>query len=395
MTELTNDERGGLSSASSAERDHYCPGSVAAIRAIPEEQRPKKTAVAESGTRIHDAWERNDVSDLDMTEAEIKEALDRLSSECEQKWLTDFGIAKSERIIRETRFWVHDENLNPVTSAKLDLAYLSGDRGLAIDGKTGYLQTTPAQRNFQCKVQAVALAREFQLKYVRVVVAAHRFTSYVTAADYDEEALERAYYELLQDNWRTRQPDAPRNPGKHCAYCDAKAFCREAAVYANMPMVVATNAISSQFKTEALLESVERMQPADLVFVYNRMGIAQKIFDAVKDRLKAMPADQLRALGLELSEGRAMSEVKNAPALIEYCEREGLLLEDEVLGCFKLVIGRLEDKVIERETAAAKELNLKLTQKEAKQQFRAKCQENGWIDFAAGKSEGSLKEIEA
>jgi hypothetical protein len=384
------DERAGLDSASSAERTHFCPGWQNLRNSIPPEQLPKSSGkAAADGTLIHDALETGDISDLDMTQAEIAEACNRLEMEVLQKWWSTVpmptGVTTMElkrpECVREKRFWIHDEALAPVTSARLDVGYVFRTHGAVVDFKTGFCPTTPAQRNFQMKVQAVAFAHAYNLTNVRVAIAQHRFKSILSQADYDEAALDRAYQEILFDQWKAKQPDAQRVPGKHCDYCPCKAWCRPFTVYSSMPLIVATGAMTASLPKEDLIARINNLAPSDLAFIWRRLGLMDKMADAVKARLKSMPADELSAIGLQLKDGRRKSDITNAAAIIEHLEKNSLIKEEEIMPLFDLVLGRLEEIVYPRMASAAKAAGEKLTQKDAKEKFRALLQSSGWADF--------------
>lgn len=399
MTDQSQDERGGLWSASSAERVHFCPGSVPLINSVPLGQREQLPDEArDSGTRIHAALETSDDSALDMTEAEIKEQLKKLEMQAFQQWAADVNSADSQfqnsnespTIIREERMWIRDAELDNITSAKLDVAYHIGQHGLALDFKSGFKPTTAASRNFQAKVQAVALWQETGATKIRVAIAQHRFTSMLTQADYDEAALGHAYLEILQDDWRSKQPDAPRVPGYWCDYCPVKSHCPEAAIYTLMPMECARRANTNvPMMSSAVANAVDRMTLRDLAFIENRRTIAEKVFAEVRARLKRLDADTLALLGFKLRPGNAQMEVKDAGAIIEWLEKEGVLKPEEVLPLFKLNHGALEELVAGRLMTMR---NLP-SQKAALEFLRKTIQEKNWIDYQASRTESVLKSI--
>lgn len=396
------DERKGLWSASSAERVHYCPGSVALIKSIPADQREQAPDEArDSGTRIHAALEADDGSGLEMSETEIKERLEKMRAEAVDQWGAQMreqfpdkaAQLKTEdhKFAKEERLWIWDAELNNITSAKLDYFCFAGDFGLVCDYKTGYLETTAAQRNFQAKVQAVALWQTHGVKHIRVVIAQHRFRSMLTQADYDEEALQRAYFEILQDDWRSKQPDAPRVPGPHCDYCDAKAHCHEAGIYSLMAVKVAAPVLQYVAKKAEVELAVSQLTPEQLAYIEHRRGISEKIFEAVKQRLKKLPADQLRQLGFELNDGRAQMEVKDSGAVIAWAESEKLIQEDEIMDVYDLAHGRLEELILPR--IVANPAYGVTNQKDAKAFLRSKLSGSGWVDYTSSRTEGSLKSL--
>lgn len=388
------DERLGLASASSWERVHYCPGSVALINSLPPEQRESKPEeAAQSGTRIHEAIYTGDDSALEMDEAEIKERLVMLEVEAFGHWLESVlgGATQTEvpKAIAEERIWVFDDKLERVTSGRLDKAHILGKHALVLDYKSGYKPTTPAQRNLQAKVYAVALWQEYGCTNVRVAIAQHRFSSMLTQADYNEEDLERAYSEILYDDWRTKQPDAPRNAGRWCDYCPARKACPELATYSLMP----ARALSNKPDKAEVAALVQMLTPEQLAYVERRRGTAEKFFAAVKERLKSMPAEDLAAVGFELQPGRAQMSVTDFNGLVNYLydlKDNHLLKDEEFASLFKFTVSALEDLILPRRIADADFRRIKLTSKAAKEQLREELSQ--FINWEASRSEPTLKE---
>lgn len=375
-------ERCDLTSASSWECKHFCAGSDALIATLPADARKSSGEAAESGQRIHKALETGDDSELEMSEGEIKERLSKLEQDAVSSWtesILDPNRTYSPRVIRETRIWVTDGSNNKITSAKVDAAWVSLQHGIVLDYKSGYKLTTPAQRNLQCKVQAVALWQETGVSRIRVVIAQHRFSSMVTQADYTEEDLQRAYQEILYDDWHSKQPDAQRVPGKWCEYCAAKTICVENHTYATMPMAMALPQppidLPAKAQKECVALAVAQLTVEQLAFIERRRGIASKLFDAVRDRLKTLTPEQLVSVGFELSEGRNQLEVKSFAGLTEalyQMKDRGELTAEEFAGAFEFSIGAVEKAVLPRRIAKAEALMLpKLTAKAAKEGLRA------------------------
>lgn len=402
------DERLNRWSASSADRVWHCQGSEQLIRSIPAEQLDTTPAeIAESGSRIHATLETGEAGELEMTEVEIAEQLKVLENEAVLKWILDFDMANCiPEVQREQRFWVRDAKLEPITSAKCDVVYVFDGRALALDYKSGFLPATPAQRNLQAKVQAVALWAETGVTNIRVGIVQHRLRSVVTLADYTYDDLMRAYEDILLMDWRTKQPGAPRVPGAHCGYCPAKAHCMEFASYAHMPSVLSNTWIASQKQittpegvavkpTEYVQLAVDRLSNDDLAYIERRRGMAEKMFAAVKSRMKKLPTEELAAIGFELVEGRAMSKVTDFPGLTEFISRlndKDLLTAEEFSNCFTFSIGALESTYLPRVLAAAESAGVKLTAKAAKETLRAELSK--FIAWEAGRSEKMLKQKE-
>lgn len=398
MSTIT-DDRDGKPSASSMARIHFCSGSESLIRSIPETERIKEpNEVSLSGDRIHLALQKEDLEELDMSEAEVAEQLSRLETEVFEQWRNDVLIPaglgdEMSTVVREERLWLIDDKTNNLVSSKPDVVYIVASYALVIDYKSGYKIVTPAQRNHQLKTQALTVWSTYGITNIRVAVAQHRFTSMKTAADYNEALLINAEGEVRFDIWRSEQPDAPRNPGTWCDYCPAKNHCREAGVYATMPLVVAMNSAPAGLAKEEIIAAVERLQPADLKFIWKRASVIEKIVDAVKSRIRSLPTDQLAGLGLSIDDGRAQSEVRDPVAYIKWLTAEGLIEESEVMGLFELVNGRLEKLVLPRLVQRKKEGGIKSTQDKEKTELRKMVTERGWINYEASRTAGQIKEI--
>ncbi len=384
-----SDERLNLPSASSMARTHICAGWLQLYQSIPVDQRPAETTeAAESGIRIHAAVESDETDNLDMTEAEIASRLSELEQQSALEWLPQTGAVALAEVehIKEKRLWIRDAAGQPLASARVDSARIFQGWAMVCDLKTGFLQTVPAARNHQMKLQAVALRHEYGVSHVRVVIAAHRFRSHVTAADFDEDALQMAEHEIAFDLWRASQPDAARVPSSECTYCPAKAFCPEAATYAILPSRYTIG--TSKQEIEA---TVAGLTPQDLALIENRRLVIEKILEACKARLKRLPTNELAALGFELAPGRAQMEIKDPGAIIAWLESEGLLKEDEITGVFKLIHGTMEEIVVPR--MVANPIFQITSEKAARAFLREKFSKDGWVNYTASRTEAVLKQL--
>lgn len=346
-------ERRDLPSASSMHRVWACAGSENLIRSIPPNERVKSDdEVTASGTRVH-ASLAGEGNELDMTEGEIAERLKQLEQDAVDKWRYDVLLPKMNgdlpemKVIREERCWIRDEALNELASAKPDVIYICGTCALVINYKAAFKPVTAAAKNHQCRTEAIAVWSEYYCTNIRVAVVQSRLTSTVTQADYDEELLYDAAAQLKFTLWRAAQPDAPRSAGSHCDWCVAKAHCPEVATYSLLP--VASSQLSATSPSKKDVEfAVSRLTPTALAFIERRRLIAEKLFDAVKARLKSLPAEELAAVGFELGQGRNQLEVKDASGAIDLLIEKKLLTEEEVMNCFKWNNGALEEIVIPR-----------------------------------------------
>lgn len=392
MNTPEKDERLGKWSASSALRIHKCPASVGFVGNLPEAQRIKSSGdVTASGTRIHEGWENGEDEGLDMTESQILTAIKEMEGKALSEWIKSLPAIGEVTEYREERFWILDEaTLEPITSAQVDVAYVCGKSALIIDGKTGYKSVTPANINRQMMVQAVSLFMDSGVENIRVAIAAHRWKSVLTQADYNLEALQKAHASIIFDDWRTKQSDAEFSAGTWCEYCPGRGACKHFAVYSMLPSVMAQ---VSKTKRGAIVASADHLTLEDLAFVERRRGLGEKFYDAVKSRLKLMTAEDLASIGFELKPGNWKSEFKDPGAIMDMLEDMELIKEGEIMEFFDYVNGRMEEKVITRLVLKQKAEGKTITQEDAKELLRSMLTSAGLANYQASRQDGQLKEM--
>ena len=294
------------------------------IATLPPEADSAPDEAALRGTRIHAALETGKFDDLAQDEAEDAQKMVESEKAIHNKWCADNAITCNDPPAgKEVRLWLNDpETMEPVLSGKLDLFYVTGDCACVIDFKSGAWNTrlTPSQRNFQLRVQAVLLWREFDgIKKIRVAFA--KPNSFLDFTDYTATDLAYSEAEIMHTIWRTKQPGAPRRAGLHCRWCKAKAFCVESGAFAMLPSRVPVAGMSSTADVTAL---VETMTPDDLVAIFKKSSVISKILDAVKDRLKGMSAGELQVLGLGKKPGRKLDPITNPLQAYLLLKRDGI-----------------------------------------------------------------------
>lgn len=317
----------------------HCAGSVAAERDLPP---LPSQQVTQQGTNIHDALESGDDSELELTEQEIKDRLSSLEKETAALWYEEFNLEREAPTVREKRFWIRErKSLDLLASARLDFALVHNTHALVINYKSGYADSTPSERNWQCRTEVIALWQEFpQLEHIRGGIVQSRLYSKIDLTDYQLEDLVRIEREIRHVLWRASQPDAARVPGPHCRYCRALAHCREAAAYVLMPPArIAPYTVRTNGKIDVLAigEAISKLAPNELAFLYQRRKIADAVFDAVEARMKTLAADELRAIGYKVAEGNRNKIVVNAKRAYERLGE--LLSEEERFLCIRISRG--------------------------------------------------------
>ena len=347
------DDREGVPSASSMARTINCPGWKQLADQCPV---PKEDGLATSGTKIHSAMETGEDGPLDLTESEITGRLRGLRQEAIDKWKFS-GPAGEIVEIREKRIWLRDpRNLKRVASAKLDEALIADNSALILDFKSGFKPPTDAEKNWQIRTQVACLYDEFpNLTSVWAGFAASRVYDNLDLAVYGPEEAAHATLAIQHAVWASSLPDAARYPGAWCDFCPAKGHCREAAAYAGLVEYELGNGAMTAADVSF---AVAKLSPVGLKQVWERSSIIGKIVEAVKDSLKAMPAEELNLLGLMLKPGterRSVSDnqgarerLKDIPGAADFFAPEWTKLEEHI--AVVQGVSKVKAKIILNET---------------------------------------------
>jgi hypothetical protein len=340
-------ERLDLDSASAFARTVACPGWKQLRSAIAPEDLAKANPEdpdATRGTKIHKAFETGNILELSEEETEDYKKGEAFNEEIVQSWMTDFDLPGCEEQQRELRLWIHDTNLNPIASAKMDRHYLAdgGTHLCIIDLKSGWVPNlAPAPSSWQLKVQAIAAWREYGVSHIRVGFTKPKvYAGSKDVADYDLNDLRFSDDAIRFHVWQSQQAQAPRHPGEHCNHCPCKAFCPEAAAFAMLPLgssQVFTPVTPAHLLTlrgtrlEGAAESlVSYMSTENLFKLWLADNAIRKILDAVDTRLKSLTPEQLASLGLKLPEkGRSMNTIKDVKGAFNFIQNTLMATEQQ------------------------------------------------------------------
>jgi hypothetical protein len=326
------DERLNLPSASSFETDVLCPGRQNILKTLPPEafqQAPDEEA--DRGTRIHKLRETANTAtsgDYDEEDWEIYQKGMASEIAAYSQWKDDFQLEIVSAPVLEERIYIHwPDTMAPATSARLDVFHISGTHGLIIEWKSLWCTNlTPAEKNWQGRLQAVLLANEYNLNHVRVVFNKAMFGK-IDCVDYTENDLRHSEQSIFHALYETKNPYAQRRAGPWCRYCPARGkYCPESAAMALLPTTIIRDVAPVELSP---LQIAERMSPEDLVAVWTRSGTIVKILDAIKDRLKNLPPEELSRLGLQLADGRKMDKITKTKECFEYLKTQ-IAEEDEI-----------------------------------------------------------------
>jgi len=221
MSDVNQDDRRGLPSASNWRRYELCAGSFqleCEARRLGQEAH-KKSEAAASGERIHARLAGQSV-ELGETEATTAAFL---AERAEEQVIRIFG-SKDVPHIAEKRLWL-DYDGKKALSGRFDVCYFTEKVALVIDFKAGWREVDAAEQNAQLKVLAVLVG--IALPSVEEIVVQIISGPYgVTQANYNLEALSQAYREIIATLRAINDPNAGFNPSiAACTYCNANLIC--------------------------------------------------------------------------------------------------------------------------------------------------------------------------
>lgn len=328
------DERANLPSASYMPILWPCPGAWQRTLAVKAPDKVEEWTT--QGEAIHLAREMDDDSLLDEDEAKISQRLKLQEETSISNWKEEFslfGQPCSEH--REERLWVRDaKTLNPLCSAKLDQFILCGCHAFLNDYKSGYGKSAPADSNRQLLTQVVALWHEYpELSRIRAAINASRIKSYFDYVDFDQSDIIQADVLLRAKLREVNSPNPPVNPGQHCRYCKAKAWCAQAIAYSSLHQQLApVPGVQLQNKEQAEI-AVAQLAPASLAEIQKKKAVIQAILEAVNDRLKAMTDQELGAIGMKRKPGAVRKVITDQPAAWDVMVHELGPLAQECIKC--------------------------------------------------------------
>jgi hypothetical protein len=317
------DERLNLPSGSGAEIWMNCPAQPAFVKDLPGVvEEIEETTL--SGIRIHDALRTGSTLELSEDETETYKLAVKNEESLLAQWCQDKGITTFNEGPRESRCYLHDAKCGLVTSGQLDRHWIAPPYLLIEDYKSQYCwNLIPSHKNKQLRIYAVLGWQEYDgIEHVRVALNKPKIkASPLDCTDYDRHDLEFSLQSILLDLWRTKQPDAQFNPGPWCNWCAGKAYCRAAGAYNLLPSVIARNG------TVSVEEAVNTLSPDDLAKIWEGAAVRNKIEDAVKKRLKAMPDEQLAALGIERGKPKNLDPIVDVKGAFDIIKAMGVAEE--------------------------------------------------------------------
>lgn len=318
------DERMGLPSASSRERDFRCPGSRRLINSLVESgsilNLYSKDSI--SGDKVHDALETGDDSDLSHEETVSLEKIE----EKIKKIKDAVGVPDSAEEVSEERLWLR-EGLKRIASGKADKVFRWDDQSLVIDAKSGWLPVVPSPENLQLRgLVVLEFANNVRTEKVTTVIVPANDALHVPVVYERDTTGFLALQEWKEHIRKSEEPDAPRIPGDHCRYCPA---AQVAACEENRGVVVKTAA------TVVHVPGVEISNDDLKRFLKDFCGPAKKTIAYAESEAKRRLEKNPDAFGGEiiLSNPRATEKIIDLPTVLSRVMNKGITAPEFTSKC--------------------------------------------------------------
>ncbi len=327
------DEREGKPSASGAER------LVACLASWPNEQahgfEGDVMAATAQGTEIAAMMEAEEIDeDAEADSQVIAEKLGELEQKALAEWTTHYSVDQSTIVgpIREARLWLKDGG-EKHSSAKLDVFFFglaAGSRkvGLFLDHKTGFKDVTASPKNWQLRVQAIALAQTYGLEEIWGGIAHVRFGAKLDYSLYSLETILQLRELWIRAVARTENAERFYAPGKWCGYCSFAHKCP--AMHGYMSILKENAETGWKLDDRSMIRGI-----------YNSKSGIEKSLALMLQWLKKLPKEEMNALGFDLEENAPNKPFKSALAPWAMIEPTGLMTEGEYWDLAKMSKGAL------------------------------------------------------
>jgi len=372
-TEIIEDERQGLPSASGMQRLFLCPGSWNAERKCPIDEESDDAAM---GTMLHACMEQGTTpEDPEDAEAvawcrEMEKALCEKHLGMKENWI-------DVQTVREVRLFERDR----LFSGKPDMVAVWDRKAFVVDYKFGRIPVSPAECNLQLSALAVLVMDGHEAYHADEVFVCilqpYASRKEPAVCRYTRESVEqaRAFFRACIE--QAQDEHAPLKPSeKACRYCRAKSSCP------------AVKLALVQVTSGDLTAGWEEWSPEKRREAYDLAKLAKKWAASVESKVKADLRAEVEIPGLVLAPGKKAFTVTDAAAAFQILN--GLFPDDitaqAFAACCKVGITDL-DKLVHSVRKAADAGAKVAESKDWLRKTLAGCAE-------VKVSDGSVKEVE-
>ena len=338
-TEIIEDERQGLPSASGMQRLFLCPGSWNAERKCPIEEESEDAAM---GTILHAHMEQGTTpEDPEDAEAvawcrEMEKALYEKHLGMKENW-TDVPKVREVRLFERDRLF----------SGKPDMVAVGVRKAFVVDYKFGRIPVSPAECNLQLSALAVLVMDMFKEgaadEVFVCILQPYASRKEPAVCRYTRESVEqaRAFFRACIE--QAQDEHAPLKPSeKACRYCRAQSSCP------------AVKLALVQVTSGDLTAAWEEWSPEKRREAYDLAKLAKKWAASVESKVKADLRAEVEIPGLALAPGKKAFTVTDAAAAFQILNGlfpDGITAQ-AFTGCCKVGITEL-DKLVHSVRKAA------------------------------------------
>lgn len=372
-TEIIEDERQGLPSASGMQRLFLCPGSWNAERKCPIDEESEDAAM---GTMLHACMEQGTTpEDPEDAEAvawcrEMEKALCEKHLGMKENW-TDVQTVREVRLFERDRLF----------SGKPDMVAVWDRKALVVDYKFGRIPVSPAECNLQLSALAVLVMDGHEAYHVDEVFVCilqpYASRKEPAVCRYTRESVEQARAFFRACIKQAQDEHAPLKPSeKACRYCRAQSCCPAVKL-------ALVNVTSGDLTTAWEEWSPEKRREA-----YDLAKLAKRWAASVESKVKADLRAEVEIPGLVLAPGKKAFTVTDAAAAFQILNGlfpDGITAQ-AFTGCCKVGITDL-DKLVHSVRKAADAGAKVAESKDWLRKTLAGCAE-------VKVSDGSVKEVE-
>lgn len=301
-TEIIEDERQGLPSASGMQRLFLCPGSWNAEKKCPVDEESEDAAM---GTILHAHMERGttpeDPEDAEAVDwcREMEKALCEKHLGMKENWM-------EVQTDREVRLFEKDR----LFSGKPDMVAIWNRKAFVVDYKFGRLPVAAAECNLQLSALAVLAIDEYEAYHVDEVYVCilQPYASRIEPAvcRYTRESVEQARAFFRSCIEQARDEHAPLKPSeKACRYCRAQSSCP------------AVKLALVQVTSGDLTAAWEQWTPEKRREAYDLAKLAKRWAASVESKVKADLRAEVEIPGLCLTPGKKAFTITDAAAAFQ------------------------------------------------------------------------------
>lgn len=369
-TEIIEDERQGLPSASGMQRLFLCPGSWLAERKCPADDESEDAAL---GTMLHACMENGTMPE-DPEDAEAVAWCREMEDALCKKYLGMDADWVPVQQVREVRLFERDR----LFSGKPDMVTEWNRKAFVVDYKFGRLPVTAAECNLQLSALAVLVMDHYHVDEVFVcILQPYASRKEPAVCRYTRESVEQARAFFRACIAMAQNVNAPLKPSeKACRYCRAQSSCPAVKL-------ALVNVTSGD-----LTASWEQWSPAKRREAYDLAKLAKRWAASVESKVKADLRAEVEIPGLVLAPGKKAFTVTNPAAAFQILNS---LFPDGITAtaftaCCKVCISEL-DKLVHG-VRKAEDAGAKVA--ESKAWLRKTLSDCGEMKV----SDGSVKEVE-